>query len=85
MNLRKALELLTPEQRADAENRDMLGSVKSVKAYLWEIVEVEKADKRMKKIDLAISKMSCEKQEERRNRIESQRRSFNEVLYDIQN
>ena len=85
MNLEKALKLLTREQRLDAENREMLGDVKTVKAYLWELKEVEKADKRMKKIDLDIDKLSLEKKRARENRIEAQRKAFNELVYAIQN
>ena len=85
MNLEKALKMLTPEQRTDAGTREMLGDVKTVKAYLWELKEVEKATKRMKTIDLEILQLSPEKQRARQNRIEAQRKAFNELVYVIQN
>lgn len=84
MNLEKAMELLTPAQIIDADSREMLGSVKSIKAYLYEIKECEKASKRMKKIDLAISKLALKQQKARLNRIEAQRKAFSEAVYAIE-
>ncbi len=85
MNFEKALELLTPEQRMDARRRDMLYSVKSIRQYLEELKEVEKATKRMIAIDLEIEKLPIEKQRTRQKRIEAQRKAFNEYVYLIQN
>ena len=85
MKLEKALKLLTPAQIIDAHAREMLDNVKSIKAYLTELKEVEIASKRMKKIDLAISKLSPKQQQARANRIEAQRKAFNEAVYDIEN
>lgn len=98
MNLERARQLLTPAQREDCAQRYsgedlqipmggscMFDSVSGIKQYLWEIKEVEKATKRMEAIDLAISELSPEDQQKRRNRIEAQRKAFNATVYAIAN
>jgi hypothetical protein len=85
MKYEKALELLSPEQRQDCEGREMLGSVKSIKAYLWETIEVVKASKRMTDIDIGIARLTPEQQQKRRNRIEAQRRAWNKAIHAIEN
>ena len=85
MRYEKALELLSPEQLQDCKEREMLGSVKSIKAYLWEVVEVGKAEKRMKAIDVDIAKFTPKQQQKRRNRIEAQRGAWNKAIHTVEN
>jgi hypothetical protein len=59
---------------SDCVNRGMSGSVKLIKEYLKEVVEVNRADKRMKVIDRKIREMSIEERALRRKRINLQRK-----------
>jgi hypothetical protein len=83
MNFEKALELLSYEQLQDCERRGMLGSVKQIKTYLWELEEVRKADERLKLIDLEVEKKKPGDRAARERRINAQRDHFLSMVYEL--
>jgi hypothetical protein len=61
----------------------MLGSVKQIRAYLQEVIDVKKAEERMKVIDAEVEKMTPEQKSARQNRIAAQRNHFFSTLYSV--
>lgn len=67
------METLTPEQRQDASDREMLSS-DFINVYLYEIEEVKLADIRIKEVDKAIEQLSPEAYEVRLQKLEYERK-----------
>ena len=72
----RALEILTEAQLEDCQRRGMAGSVESMKQYLWEVMEVQKATERMKEIDAKIAALPLEERLRRDARLDSQRKAL---------